>query len=70
MKKVTTSFKPSNNEDVINKTFLDESFTKIEARISYIGKDHQELILHNNKQSVEEVLVQKSLKTTFINILR
>ena len=40
--KITTSFKPSHDEDVINKAFLDEKLSKKEGDISYIEKDYSE----------------------------
>ena len=30
MKKITTNFEPGNDEDVINKTYLDEKLKKME----------------------------------------
>ena len=62
--KKTTNFEPSNPEDVINKAYLDEKLSKMEGHFSYIEKDHNEFKLPNNKQSVEEVLIQRAVKTT------
>ena len=38
--KITTNFKPVNDEDVINKSFLDEKLKKVDGHISYIEKDY------------------------------
>ena len=37
---------------------------KLNGHISYIEKEYNEFILQYNKQSVEEVLVQRAVKTT------
>ena len=33
--KLTTNFEPSNNEDVINKTYLDEKVSKIDSHCRF-----------------------------------
>ena len=62
--KVTTNFEASDPDDVINKSFLDKKLSKIEGHISLVEKDYKEFNLKNNKQSVEEILIEKTLKTT------
>ena len=62
--KITTSFEPVNNEDVINKAYLDSKLLKIDGHISKIEKDFNEFKKQYNKQSVEEILVQRAVKTT------
>ena len=62
--KLTTNFKPTDNEDVINKAYLDEKLSKIEGQISYFQKDYNEFRSDYNKQSIEEILVQRAVKTT------
>ena len=62
--KITTNFKPVNDEDVINKSFLDEKLKKVDGHISYIEKDYNEFKKQYNKQSVEEILIQRAVKTT------
>ena len=62
--KITTDFKPVDNEDVINKGFLDEKLIKINGHISKLEKDYNEFKLQYNKQSVEENLIQRAVKTT------
>ena len=61
--KITTDFKPVDNEDVINKGFLDEKLIKIDGHLSKLEKDFNEFKLQYNKQSVE-ILVQRAVKTT------
>ena len=58
-----TIFEHSNDEDVINKVYLDQKLSKIEGQSSYIEKDYTEL-KHNIKKSVEENLIEKAVKTT------
>ena len=58
-KKITTNFEPVNDEDVINKAYLDEKLKKIDGHISYIEKNYNEFKLQYKKQSVEEILIQK-----------
>ena len=62
--KITTDFKPIDNEDVINKGYLDEKLLKINGHLSKLEKDYNELKLQYNKQSVEEILIQRAVKTT------
>ena len=61
--KITTNFKAVDDEDIINKVFLDEKLIKINGLLSSLEKDYKEFKLQNNKQSVEAVLVQKAVKT-------
>ena len=62
--KLTTNFKPSDDTDVINKAYLDEKLKKIDGHISYLEKDFNEFKLQYNKQSVEDILIQRAVKTT------
>ena len=62
--KITTNFEPVNNEDVINKSFLDEKLLKINGHLSKLEKDFNEFKKQYNKQSVEEILIQRAVKTT------
>ena len=43
--KITTSFEPQINEDVINKAHLDEELKKIGGHSSYIERDYNEFEL-------------------------
>ena len=62
--KITTNFEAVNKEDVINKGYLDEELKKINGHIAYIEKDYTEFKKQYNKQSVEEILIQRAVKTT------
>ena len=60
--KITTNFEPVNDEDVINKAYLDEKLKKIDGHISYNEKDYNEFKLQYNKQNVD-FLIQRGVKT-------
>ena len=62
--KITTNFKPVDNEDVINKAHLDEKLLKIDGHLPKLEKDFNEFKLQYNKQSIEEILIQRAVKTT------
>ena len=62
--KITTNFEPIDNNDVINKAYLDEKLLKINGHLSKLEKDFNEFKLQYNKQSVEEILIQRAVKTT------
>ena len=62
--KITTNFEPVDNDDVINKAYLDEKLLKIDGHLSKLEKDYNEFKLLYNKQSVEEILIQRAVKTT------
>ena len=62
--KITTKFEAVDDEDVINKGFLDEKLKKIDGHISYLEKDYNEFKIQYNKQSVEDILIQRAVKTT------
>ena len=57
--KLTTNFQPVDNEDVINKAYLDEKL-----HLSNLEKDNNEFKLQYNKQNVEDILIQRAVKTT------
>ena len=62
--KISTDFEPIDNSDVINKGYLDEKLLKINAHLSNLEKDVNEFKKQYNKQSVEEILIQRAVKTT------
>ena len=62
--KLTTNFEAVGDNDVINKGFLDEKLLKINGHLSKLEKDFNEFKLQYNKQSVEEILIQRAVKTT------
>ena len=66
--KLTTNFEPNDNEDVINKGYLDSKLLKIDGHLSKLEKDFNAFTLQYDLQNVEEILVQRAVKT-FIQIL-
>ena len=62
--KITTNFKAVDDEDFINKGYLDEELKKTNGHIADIEKDYNEFKKQYNKQSVEEILIQRAVKTT------
>ena len=62
--KITTNFEPVDNEDVINKGYLDDKLLKINSHLSKLEKEFNEFKLQYNKQSIEEILIQRAVKTT------
>ena len=62
--KITTNFQPIDNNDVINKAYLDEKLLKINGHLSKLEKDYNEFKKQYDKQAVEEILIQRAVKTT------
>ena len=62
--KLTTNFEPVDNEDVINKGYLDSKLIKKDGHLSKLEKDYNEFNLQYNKQNVEDILIQRAVKTT------
>ena len=62
--KITTNFDAVNDEDVINKGFLDEKLLKLNGHLSKLEKDYNEFKKQYDKQTVEDILVQRAVKTT------
>ena len=62
--KLKTNFEPVDNEDVINKVYLDSKLLKIDGHLSKLEKDFNEFKLQYDKQNVEDVLIQRAVKTT------
>ena len=63
IKKITTNFEPTDNSDVLNKDHVDEKVLKINGHLSSLKKDQNEFKLQYNEQSVEEVLIERAVKT-------
>ena len=61
---LTTVFEPVDDSDVINKGYLDSTILKIDGHLSKLEKDFNEFILQYNKQIIEDILVQRAVKTT------
>ena len=62
--KLTTNFELVDNKDVIDKAYLDEKLIKINGHISKLKKDFNEFKLQYNKQNIEDILIQRAVKTT------
>ena len=62
--KISTNFEPFDNDDVINKGYLDSKLIKIDGHLSKLEKDFNEFKIQYNKQSVENILIQRAVKTT------
>ena len=62
--KITTNSETSDDTDVINKAYVDKKLSKIEAHLSLVESYFNENLLHSDKQSIEEILVQRAVKTT------
>ena len=62
--KITTILGAVNDEDVVNKGYLDEKLIKLDGHLSKLEKDYNEFKLEHNKQNVEDVLIQRAVKTT------
>ena len=62
--KLLTNFEPTGSKDVVNKGYLDEKLLKINGLLSKLEKNYNELKLQYNKQSVQESLIRRAVKTT------
>ena len=62
--KLTTNFEPIDDSDVLNKFYLDEKLETLDAHSSYIKKGCNQFKLQYNQQSVEEIFIQRAVKTT------
>ena len=62
--KITTHVEPVDDSDVINKGYLDSKLLKKDGHLSKLEKDYKEFKLQYNKQNVEDILIQRAVKTT------
>ena len=62
--KITTNSEAVEEEDFINKGYLDSKVLKIDGYLSKLEKDYNEFKLQYNKQNVEDILIQRAVKTT------
>ena len=62
--KLATKFEAVNGEDVINKAYLKEELSKTAGHLSLLEKDFNEYKILTNKQFMEEILIQRTVKTT------
>ena len=60
---ITTNFEAVDNEDVINKNYLVSKLLKIDGHLSKLEKNYNEFKLQNSKQNVEDILIQRAVKT-------
>ena len=61
--KIITNFEPFDDSDVINKAYLDEKILWINGHLWKSEKYYNEFKLQYNKQSVEEFLIRRAVKT-------
>ena len=62
--KLSTNFEPVDDSDVINKGYLDSKLIEIDGHLSKLEKNFNEFKLEYNKQNVEDILIQRAVKTT------
>ena len=62
--KITTNFEAVDDKDVINKGYLDSNLLRIDGHLAKLEKDYNEFKIQYNKQNVEDVLIQRAMKTT------
>ena len=62
--KITTNFEATDDSDVIHKADLDDKLKKIDGHIAYVEKDFNEFKKQYNKQTVEDILIERAVKTT------
>ena len=62
--KLTTNFEPNDNEYIIKEGCIDSKLLKIDTHLSKLEKKNNEFKLQYNKQSVEDILLQRAVKTT------
>ena len=61
---IRTNFEPTDDPEAINKAYVNKKISKIEGFISLLEKDYHKFKIPNDQQSVEEVLIQRAVKTT------
>ena len=62
--KLAQKFEPSDDADVIKKTYLDEKLMKINGHLSFFEKDYNKFKSQYNKQTLEAISTQRTVKTT------
>ena len=62
--KITTNFEAVDDKDVINKAYLDSKLMRIDGHLSKLGIDYIDFKSQYNKESVEDILFQRAVKTT------
>ena len=66
--KLTTKFEAGIDEDGKNNNESDTKLFKTRGRIPNIEKENNEYKLHSNKQSMEETLIERAVRTTIQNL--
>ena len=61
---MTTNFEHTDNSDIINKAYLDKNIKNIDGHISLLERRNNEFKILGDKQSIEELLFQRAVKTT------
>ena len=61
-KKNKTIFTAVIEEDFINKDCLDENLSQIDGHLSFLGKSFNQYKILTNKQSIEEILIQRAVR--------
>ena len=67
--KITTSFEPVDNEDVINKGYLDSKLLKIDGHLSNLEKDYNEFKLQKKQTKCRRYFNSKSCENNDTNIV-
>ena len=62
--KLTTNFEAVDNEDVVSKGYPDSKNLKIDGHLSNLVNVYNEFKLQYNKQTVEDISIQRAVKTT------
>ena len=62
--KITTDFEAVDDSDVINKSYPDSKLLRIDGHLSKLEKEFNEFKLQYNKRNVEDILIQRAVRTT------
>ena len=62
--KLTTVFEAVDDSDVISKAYLYSKLLKKDGHLSILEKDYNEFKIQYKKRNVEEILIQRAVKTT------
>ena len=61
---ITKSFETSDVLDERNKTYIGEKLIEVFGHMSLVEHNYHEVYLSNKKHSVEEILIERAVKTT------
>ena len=62
--KLTTNFEAVDNEDVIDKSYLDSKLLKKDGHLSKLEEEYNEFKKQYNKHSVDDILFRRAVKKT------